>query len=103
MNQVMGTHRRRRVRLTVKHSLLCVTQVYEGADGLRGGVSQEGVHDYLAKPGDYSLALISVGWGQDVTDLPQEFSHSALQKTGKCASAPETVYTNASMHVAVSL
>lgn len=57
-----------------------MAKVNESADGLRGGVAQDGVQHRLGKPANHSLALISVGGGQNVTNLLHQFNHSTLPK-----------------------
>lgn len=57
--------------LTKQGRLLSFTHVEEGADGLRGGVAQDGVQHRLAEPANQSLALAVVGWGQNIANLLQ--------------------------------
>lgn len=50
----------------------------EGADGLRGGVAQDGVQHRLAELANHSLALAAVGRGQNVAELLQLLDHGGL-------------------------
>lgn len=65
--------------LTKQQSLFSFTHLEEGADGLRGGVAQDGVQHRLADLANQSLALAAVGRGQDNADLLQQVNHSALE------------------------
>lgn len=60
-----------------------MTQVNESADGLRGGEAQDGIQHYPANLANHRLALILVGSGQNMTNLPQQFNHNILQKKKK--------------------
>lgn len=53
----------------------------EGADGLWGGVAQDGVQHRLAEHANHSLALAAVGRGQNVADLLQLLDHGGLGQT----------------------
>lgn len=51
----------------------------EGADGLRGGVAQDGIQHRLADLANQSLALAVVGRGQNIANLLHQVDHSALE------------------------
>lgn len=51
----------------------------EGADGLRGGVAQDGIQHCLAELAHHILALAVVGRGQDIANLFQQVDHSTLE------------------------
>lgn len=55
-----------------------MTHVDEGTDGLRSGVAEDRIQHRPGKPVDDGLALMSVGGGQNVTNLPQKLGHSTL-------------------------
>lgn len=80
--------------LTKQGRLLSFTHVEEGADGLRGGVAQDGIQHRLADLANQSLALAVVGWGQNVANLLQQVDHSALEDTE--AESPEQLWVCAS-------
>lgn len=77
---VLSLNRR---RLTVKRSLLSFAQVHEGADGLRRGEAQDGVHHHLGDPADNHLTLVLMGRGHNPTDLVQQVNHSLLHEYKK--------------------
>lgn len=52
----------------------------ERADGLRRGVSHDGVQHHLAVRAYDALTLVAVGARHNVTDLLQQLDHNGLQE-----------------------